>query len=235
MTWTTQPYCTLTDVKLLLDPNMSNADDTFISGLIIQAQADIDSELGFSFQQDGTVSTPAQRVYDGKGEQYLEINELVALSSTVSGAVIEIARPTYLQGGVTWVAGTITQIDITADIIVLPNNYQAMGVPATLLALFSGTDFTLGRQNYIVNGIFGKPYLSWQTYPGVPNDISRATARLAVHYYKMRDAAYADMVNAAGGVREKYSKSWPDDVKRVIAKYQHHKFLTGTHDIWWWG
>ncbi len=234
MTWTTQPYTTLSDVKLLLDPTLGTTDDAFISTLILDAQADLDSEIGYSFQQDGTASSPASRLYDGTGNSELPIDDLISLyggggcSPTPCGAVIETYTVTYLQNGVNWVLGATTTRDITADIQLRPNNYASRGEPATKLIRTSGWHFAEGLQNYQVLGIFGQPILPGQVYPGVPNDLSRACARLAIHYYKMRDTAYADMVQEQGNVRIHYTKDWPADVKRIVNKYQHTRFLTRT-------
>lgn len=223
MTWTTQAYCTLADVKLLLDPNLGTQDDTFLSSLIVQAQADLDSEIGYSFQQDGTLLSPASRTYDGTGEQYLLIDDLVSLASP--GGVIESNIVTYLSGS-TWVSQVASTQDITADIILRPSNYAALGEPATHLERNSGSPFFSGKLNYTVNGIFGQPILPGQVYPGVPNDLSRACMRLVTHYYKMRDTAYADMVQEQGNVRIHYLKQLPVDVQRVINKYARTRFLT---------
>ena len=234
MAWTTQAYCTLADVKLMLDPTLGTQDDTFINGLIAEAQADLDREIGYSFQQDGTSTTPASRLYDGDGTEELWIDDLVSLYTGAGGSctpqpcggVIETYTVTYLQGGVQWVLGATTTRDITADIVLRPNNYLAQGIPAHKLIRNSGWHFAEGVQNYQVFGVFGVPYLTGQTYPGVPNDVSRACMRLATHYYKMRDTNYADMIQEQGNVRIHYTKGWPDDVKRIVAKYQHTRFYT---------
>jgi hypothetical protein len=224
MTWTTQAYCTLTDVKTLLDPTLGTQDDTFLQTLIVQAQADLDNEIGFSFQQNGTTQSPVTYYYDGEGKPELWIDDLVSLTS-----VIETYTVTYMAASGIWQTGTTQTYDITADVIVKPNNYAQLGVPGHKLVRNSGYEFKEGVQNYAVTGVFGQPYIAGQTYPGVPNDLSRACARLVVHYYKMRDTAYADMVQEQGNVRIHYSKDWPDDVKRVVAKYQHSPFFSRAH------
>lgn len=241
MVWTTQSYCTLADVKLALDPNLGSTDDGFITSLITEAQADLDSEIGYSFQQDGTSSVPATRLYDGNPYEYsprnesLWIDDLISLyggggcTPTPCGAVFEVVTTTYLSPSGIWVPGTTTTYDITADIILKPNNFASYNIPANRMVRFSGLGFNPGTQNYKVLGIFGRPILPGQTYPGVPNDIMRACIRLAVHYYKMRDTNYADMLQEQGGIRERYTKAWPDDVKRIVAKYQHHRFVTRTN------
>ncbi len=226
MTWTSTPYCARSDVKLALDPNLTAVDDSFIDELIAQAQTYMDQEIGYPFQQDGTVGTPATRLYSGEGNDYLAIEDMVALSSTVSGAVIESVPNTYLSSGGIWVSVLTTTTDITADIVPQPNNYVALGVPSRKLIRQSGFRFMQGVANYRVLGIFGQPILSGQIYPAVPNDIMRATTRLAIHYYKMRDTNYADMVQAQGGIREKYQKGVPIDVVDIIENYRHRRFLT---------
>lgn len=221
MAWTNNPYCTLADVKLAMDPNMGSQDDTYISSLIVRSQADLDSEIGYIFQQDGTVQSPATRIYDGNGQLYLWTDDIVSLTS-----VVETIKFTYLGSGAIWQAGTTTSQDITADIILKPNNYAAKGQPAHKLVRNSGLHFSEGIQNYTVTGVFGWPITSDQTYAGIPNDISWACIRLTIHKFKMRDTAYSDMVQAPGGIREKYSKNWPEDVKEIIANYQRTRFFT---------
>lgn len=231
MAWTTQAYCTLADVKLALDPNLTTVDDTFISGLIAEAQADLDREIGYSFQQDGTSSVPATRLYDGSGNDDLWIDDLVSLyggggcTPTPCGAVFETVTTTFLSAGGIWMTGSTITNDITADVILKPNNFSAYGVSARRMVRNSGLGFASGRQNYKVLGVFGEPILPGQVYPGVPNDLMRACIRLAVHYYKMRDTNYADMMQEQGGIRERYNKDWPADVLRVVANYQHTRFM----------
>lgn len=220
MVWTTTPYCTLADVKLALDPNMSAVDDTFISTLIAQAQADIDREVGYSFQQDGTTGTPASRYYDGEGQQNLFIDDLISMSQ-----VLEIYQPATVSSNGVWQVGTTITTDITADVILKPNNT----VPAYLLQRRSGLPFEEGTQNYQVLGVFGQPILPGQVYPGVPNDIMRAAIRLCVHYYKMRDTNYADMTQEQGGVRERYNKTMPPDVVEILNRYKRRFFIGRWH------
>src|SRR6266851_46877 len=226
MAWSTQVYCTTGDVKLFLDPNLGNTDDTFIGRSITQAQMDLDAEIGYSFQQDGTSGTPATRFYDGIGEDFLAIDDLVSLFSTTAGAVFETAVNSFLSSGGIWITGTPVTTDITADIILKPNNYLASGVSARKMTRNSGLAFVKGNKNYTVKGIFGQPIITGQTYPGVPEDISRACIRLAIFYYKMRDTNYADLVAETGGVREKFLKTWPVDVQRIVRKYARTRFLT---------
>src|SRR6266702_5976704 len=223
MTWTATPYCQRADIVLALDPNLTSTDFTFIDQLIPLAQADLDREIGYAFQQAGTANSPATRLYDGTGDNWLWIDDLVAVD-TQSGAIIETYQNISLVNGVIWQLGSTTTIDITADCILKPNNYLALGVPAHKLVRKSGLWFQAGTQNYQVKGIFGEPIQAGQQYPGVPNDITRACTRLVIHYFKMRDTNYADTL-AAQGVREKYTKSWPADVKAVVANYQHTRFL----------
>jgi hypothetical protein len=224
MAWTSIPYCTRADVKQMLDPNMSTTDDFFLDYLIGVAQEDIDSELGYSFQQDGTSGSPASRTYDGTGEYWLWVDDLVSLASP--GGVMETYYNTYLAGGTTWIAGATQTTDITADIILKPANAPALEVPYHKLQRNSGLNFAAGTNNYVVSGIFGQPILADQMYPGVPNDLSRACARLVIFYYRMRDTAYADMVQAQGGVRQHYLKTWPVDVQHVVNNYQRTRFYT---------
>lgn len=225
MTWTNNPYCTLSDVKLALDPVMGSQDDGFISSLIPQAQADIDSEIGYAFQTDGTVGSPVTRTYDGSGDTFLWIDNLLTLVQ-----MQELVKFTFLNNNTLWVTGPTSSQDITADIILKPNDYVSRGLPAHKMVRNSGLRFQRGTQNFVVSGVFGWPTSSDQVYPGVPNDISRATIRLVIHYVKMRDTAYADIVQSQGGIREKYDKGWPKDVMETITNYQRTRFYT--HSYW---
>jgi hypothetical protein len=216
MAWTTTPYCTRTDVKTALDPNLSTADDTFIDSLILQAQSDIDREVGYSFQQDGTTLAPATRYYDGTGQATLFIDDLISLNQ-----VLEVFTPVSISSSGVYTAGTTVTTDITGDIILKPNNT----IPAYLLQRRSGLPFEEGVQNYKVLGVFGEPVLPGQFYPGVPNDIMRACIRLAIHYYKMRDTNYSDMTQEQGGVRERYTKTMPQDVVEILDRYKRRFFI----------
>lgn len=220
MTWTTTPYCTLNDVKMSLDPNMGSSDDAFLSSLILQAQADIDREVGYAFQQDGTTQSPATRLYDGEGQPVLFIDDIISLTQ-----VLQVYTPISLGSNGIWSAGTTITTDITADIILKPNNT----LPAYLMQRKSGLPFEEGTQNYQVSGVFGQPILPGQTYSGVPNDIMRACIRLCVHYYKMRDTNYADMTQEQGGVRERYVKNMPVDVVEIIQRYKRTLFIGRWH------
>lgn len=242
MAFTNNPYCTRADVILALDPNMSSADYGFIDALIPMAQADLDREIGYSFQQDGTSSAPASRTYDGQGLNWLEVDDLLQLVSggpgtsfagcvtpsgqtNPCGSVIEIFQYAVLVNGV-WIPGQATNNDISGDIILRPNNYAALGIPARRLVRRSGLPFQEDKQNYIVYGIFGWPVVPGQIYSGIPADITRAAIRLVIHYFKQRDTAYADLVQAQGGIREHYKISWPDDVLAIVRKYRHQRFYS---------
>lgn len=223
MSFTYQPYCNLSDVKLALDPAYASVspDDAFINTLISQAQADLDSEIGYGFYQDGTLISPATRTYDGTGDTYLWIDDLLSMATC-----IETSKNTYLSNGAIWVSGTVTTTDITADVILKPNNFASIGQPANKLVRNSGGYFAEGNQNYTVTGVFGEPILPGQLYSGVPNDVTRACIRLTVHYFKMRDTNYASEMQERGGIRQKYTIDWPDDVKRIVNKYAHTRFYT---------
>lgn len=223
MAWTTQAYTTLSDVKAALDPNLSSSDDSFLSDLILQAQADVDREVGYPFQQDGASGNWTTRYFDGNGKTVLMIDDLIQLSSTSTGSVIEIYTSTSQSADGVWLIGQTVTTDITADIVLKPNNT----VPAYLLQRRSGLPFNEGLQNYSVTGSFGQPILPGQKYPGVPNDIWRATTRLVTHYYKMRDTNYSDLVQEQGGVRERYSKVMPPDVVEILERYKRRLFIGG--------
>ena len=244
MAWSTQAYCTLADVHAVLDPNLGTVDDTWLSVLIQQAQADIDREVGYMFQQDGTATTPATRIYDGglwNGEFFepqttLFIDDLVALyggggcTPTPCGAVFQIFQTAAMSPGGFWILNPSTQVDITADIILKPANAIANLQPYRRLTRLSDFDFGADDNNIKVLGIFGQPQFPGQIYPGVPNDIMRATSRLAAHYYKMRDTNYADQLHGGGILRETYTKVMPPDVVEVIHRYKRRLFVSRSND-----
>lgn len=225
MAYTSNPYCTLTDVHNALDPNMDTSNDAWLSDLIIQAQTDIDREIGYPFQTDGTTGSPTTRLFDGEEMDTLWIDTCLYIAPT--GGVIEIQKDTFIGANGIWQVGTQTTIDITADIIMKPNNVS----PQYILTRNSGLPFQEGTQNYSVTGVWGWPpmpgggALYGQKYAGIPADITRATTRLVTHYYKMRDTNYADMMQD-GNIRERYDKTMPADVVQVIERYKRRKFIT---------
>lgn len=225
MAWTTNPYCTLSDVKVALDPNMDTTNDSWIADLIIQAQTDLDREIGYPFQTDGTIASPTTRMFNGEDLDTLWIDTCLYIAST--GGVIEKQVDTVLGAGGVWITTQVSTIDITADSLLLPNNVS----PQYMLKRNSGLPFADGTQNYLVTGVWGWPpmpgggALYGQKYAGIPADITRATARLAVHYFKMRDTNYADMMQD-GNIRERYDKLMPVDVQQVIERYKRRKFVT---------
>lgn len=210
MAWTTNPYCQLSDVKFAINniSNNSTVDDPWISALIVQAQAAIDDYLGFSFQQDGPGST---RVYDGTGEQWLLMEDTLAITQ-----VQETTYNTMLGANGIWVSGTTQVLDITADIFMQPNNVT----PQNLLRRRSHLPFAEGAQNYAVTGTFGQP--------SIPQDITRACARLAIHYYKMREANYTDQVaDGQFGKGIKFIPAMPEDIAQVLDRHKPRLFLVG--------
>src|SRR5258708_31150642 len=70
---------------------MDTTSDAFLTGLITTAQSDLDSEIGYMFQQDGTGGSPATRLYDGDGTYSLWTEDIVSVAT-----VIETATVTYL-------------------------------------------------------------------------------------------------------------------------------------------
>lgn len=225
MAYTSNAYCTLDDVHNALDPNMDTTNDDWLSDLIIQAQTDIDNVLGYPFQTDGTIASPTTRVFDGEDLDTLWID--MCLYIAPSAGVLEIQRDTVLGSGGIWQIGNTTTIDITADVVLKPNNTQ----PAYMLKRISGLPFDSGLQNYKVTGVWGwppmpgQPAIYGQKYAGVPADISRITARLVTHYFKMRDTNYADMMQD-GNIRERYDKTMPLDVVEVLERYKRRKFVS---------
>ncbi len=211
MAFTTNPYCTLAQVKSALDLQKTTQ-DTWIQELIEEAQGAVDRYIGYPFQTDGTSAAPAQRVYDGNDMEELFIDYCLSISQ-----VKETTYNVVLGSQGIYQLATTQTVDITSDVYLLPNNSLAKNQPFYKLRRLSGYLFGAGHQNYVVSGIFG--------YPSIPADISRATTRLAVHYYKMRDTNYADLLAEQGAVRQKYTKPMPDDVVEILERYKHRNFL----------
>jgi hypothetical protein len=90
--------------------------------------------------------------------------------------------------------------------------------PSFLLKRLSENPFYIGRQNYVVKGVWGQP--------AIPPEVSRACARLVVHWYKMRDTNYTDTIAEQGFVRMRFQKKLPDDVQEVIDAYRKRMMLS---------
>jgi hypothetical protein len=213
MPFTSNPYCALSDVKLLLGiPSSVTDDDTFISTeLIPAAQAVLDRNIGYPFQTDGTTLAPATRLYSGNDALTMMIDNCISISQ-----VQETTYNVLLNNGI-WINQNPSTQDITADVILGPDNSPQIDGYGYTLRRMSGLTFYRGVQNYQVKGVFG--------VPAIPVDITRACARLAVLYFKMRDVNYSDMMTEQGSVRMHFSKTIPDDVQEIINKYRRRLFL----------
>jgi hypothetical protein len=215
MAWSTNPYATLSQLQLACDlsDNQITADGSWIQELLVEAQEDIDSYLGFRFQTDGTTQSPATRVYDGNDMHELFIDRCVSISQVLE------TQWTITMGTNGQLRQTQTnQVDITADVVLGPNNYSSRLIPSGyMLRRKSGYPFVNGSQNYQVSGVFGIAV--------IPPNITRATCRLVAHYYKMRDTNYSDIIAEQGGVRQKYTKQMPIDVVEILDKFKRRRFL----------
>lgn len=131
MTATSKPYTDLDTVKTLLDTSTAG-DDDLIDSLIPQAQAAIDSILGYSFQTDTTTLT-----FDGNSRTRIMIDKCLSLTKVelLSYSVVNNVR-------------TITD---TTDI----TGYCVLSRTGLILERESGY-FPLGRNNIRVTGTFGK-------------------------------------------------------------------------------
>lgn len=212
MSFSTNPYCAASDVTTALGLNSASsdyaADQAFIAQLIPQAQQAIDEYLGYSFQIDGTPAAPSTRVYSGNDNDQLFIDYCQQLVSVTE----QIPVLTTGWDGNLIVSPPLTR-DITADVVLGPDNVS----PGYLLTRPSGNDFTFGRANYTVKGVWG--------FTAVPATIQRACIRLAVHYFKMRDTGYADSISEQGGVRTVYMKQMPVDVIELLEHKRRRLFL----------
>ena len=205
MAWTTNAYCALADVKTMMNVT-STSDDTWISELISEAQADIDRYLGFMFQEDDG----NYRLYDGMDAEQLWIDPCLSLTQ-----VLETIYNPYIGANGAYTLGNPQTIDITADCILLPNNIS----PQYLLRRLSGLPFQYGWQNYKVTGNWG--------YSSIPVPITRACKLLTVHYYKRRDATYGMTAGSKQyGMKNQMAIDMPEEVTCILEKYRPRLFLS---------
>jgi hypothetical protein len=196
--FTTTPYCTLAQVKNALNLQGSSQDSWIQTDILPIANAFIDEYCGRTWQTDGSVGSPATRLYDGSGYDTMLIDEcqtLVSVTDSFAG-------------------------DITSDCVLGPNSRINLGQPGYKLARKSGF-FAQGRQNYTVRGVFGNAT--------VPYEISRAAVRISVHLKKMQDTNYANYLIEAGGVRQGYKMSLPDDVIQILEMHRRRAFFSRTY------
>lgn len=191
MAFTTTPYCTLAQVKNALNLQGTASDGWIQTDLLPIANDLIDQYCGRTWQTDGSVGSPATRLYDGTGFETMLIDECQTL--------VQVLDPNLL--------------DVTTDCVLGPPSRVNIGQPGYKLARKTGF-FEQGRSNYTVKGVFGDAT--------VPYSISRAAARICVHLYKMRDTNYASYLIEAGGVRQGYKMSLPDDVIEILENYRRH-------------
>lgn len=130
---TNKPYTDLETVKLLLDPSStSTANDDLIETLIPQAQAVIDSILGYDFQTE-----TGPRLYNGNGRDKLLIDKCLDLT--------KVELLTYQ------VVNNVRTLTDTVDI----SGYCALDRTGLVLERDAGY-LPLGKQNVRVTGVFGK-------------------------------------------------------------------------------
>lgn len=204
MAWTTNPYATLAQVKSALDIASTQYDTWIQNDLLPEAQSQIDEEIGYPFQTDGTVPSPTARTFSGNDGPSLWIDDCIQVV-TVTQTVYNVILGTFASV-------TSQTTDITADVVLGPANIS----PGYLLRRLSGLDFNAGYNNYTVKGVWGQP--------SIPSDITRATIRLTCHYFMQRKTNYADSMSSQGSVRLHYPKDIPLDVQRIIKN--HKRTLT---------
>lgn len=211
MAFSTTPYATLQDVKDALGYGPTNtASDAWITKVLVMAQATLDQEIGYKFQTDGTLVTPATRVYSGSDRSSMFIDECVSFAT-----VTETTYSTFLgSGGGLWYGSSPSVVDITADIMLGPDNQN----PAYMMFRVSGNTFVRARQNYKISGIFG--------YPSVPPDINYCCTMIAVHNIKKRDTNYADVLVEAAGSKQHYMKQLTPDIIEILEVYKHRTFVS---------
>ena len=198
MALTTNPYVTVDEVKAILNLQ-STAKDELIQTMIEEAQDAIDEVLGYSFQ-----SETATRMFDGNGLDFLMVGDIASIT-------------TVTEDG----------LDITSDCVIGPYNRtpgwkivrktQALaGLAMVIPPNVDFIGFSEGRQNIAVTGTWG--------YTTVPDWCKRVTKRLVVHWFKMLDTAYSDYTFEQGGIRQKYNKAMPDDVKEILCMKARRMF-----------
>lgn len=184
MPWTTNPYCTVQDVKDALDLQ-STAQDEWIAELIADAQSFIDEVLGYTFQ-----TTTETRYFDGHEDR----------DSLIVGDCISVSNVTE------------DAIDITAQCYLAPYNanvkYKLVKVSTSSTSPNEGVEFSPGRRNVAVTGTWGRA--------SIPGWVKRIAVRLVVHWVKMQDVNYADMMSDQAGVKQHYMKRIPDDVTEML-------------------
>lgn len=196
------PYCTLAQVKsaLGIDAN-TTTDDSWISGdLIPQAQADIDSYTGLTWNP-----TSATYTYDGNDTDTILIDRATGFTQ-----VLLTPAPPPFSGAL----ATPPQ-DITTDCVLGPRlAQQGYGF---LLTRKSGLDFNQGTANVSVTATYGMP--------GIPPNLTRAATRLVIHYYKMRDANYTEVVATGQFGAMRFNSVMPDDVTDLLERIKPRRFL----------
>lgn len=130
MPFTTSPYATRDQVKSSLDLQ-STQYDSWIDELLLEAQAAIDAEIGYPFQTDGSVGSPATRIYSGNDKPQIWVDDCIQIVQVLEDA----------------------SRDITTDVVLGPSNRS----PGYLLRRLSGQNFIFGINNYTVRGVFGQP------------------------------------------------------------------------------
>lgn len=212
MSFTVTPYCTLQQVKNALGLQGTTDDAWIQEELIPDAQAEIDTYIGKTFQTDGSVASPATRTYSGLNGPRLVIDDCQSVSQ-----VLEVTNVTQTNAAGQWILSGNSTTDITADCVLGPFNATAKGGTYHYLVRLSGIEFNDGVANYTVKGVFGNPT--------IPADISRACARLCVHWFKMRDTSYADVVSEQGGIHQHYKKDMPADVVEILERHRRRFFM----------
>lgn len=203
MAYTTNPYCQVSDVKLVLG-TQSTANDVWIAELIPVAQKWIDDEVGYPFQSETTT-----RTFSGGGGEFLLTGWVSAITQ-----VLQVSYAASVSDDGYMTTTMTNQMDITQDCEIGPDNRN----PGWKLERISFTPFYRGRKNYTVTGTWG--------YGTIPPDITRACARLCAFYVKMRDTNYADVLIEQGAARQKYSKTIPDDIVDGLKHYKARFFYT---------
>jgi hypothetical protein len=206
MPFTTNPYCTLAQVKSALDLQTTQYDTWISTDLLTEVQSAIDEEVGYPFQTDGTVGSPASRIYSGNGGPQMLIDDCVQIT--------QVIQTTYNVTFGTIATVTSQTADITADVVLGPANRS----PGYFVRRLSGLDFQEGTNNYTISGVWGEP--------SIPADITRAAIRLTVHYFLQRQASYADRLSEQGNVRVQFSNDIPKDILRILRRYKRTLVLT---------
>ena len=185
-------YCTVADVKALLNANESG-DDALLAVLVTRASALVDSYTRRTFAErtETRYYTPFE---DTAGRLLLLDDDLLSVTTLTNGD------------------GTV----ITADDYVLrpANRVPAWGIKLKASSGISWTYRDDPEGAISIEGTWG-----YCTEATRPSDIVHATARLALWLYRQREAPFSRVGNSLTGEYE-VPVALPEDVIAILNRYR---------------